>query len=59
MDLRTWLTRACDDAEARSLPDLKPLLETLAKSTQALRDADAVFLHPALPRPHGHDDDRR
>jgi hypothetical protein len=28
---------------------LKPLLETLARSTRALRDADAAFGHPAAP----------
>jgi hypothetical protein len=27
---------------------LKPLLETLARSLQALRDADVEFDHPAL-----------
>lgn len=43
-----WMTRAIDDATARGLPELKPLLETLARSTQALRDADVVFAHPAL-----------
>ena len=48
-DVAAWLTRAVADAEARGLPDLKPLLETLAKSLQALRDADAEFAHPAAP----------
>jgi hypothetical protein len=47
----SWLTRAVADAEARGLPELKPLLETLAKSLQALRDADAEFAHPAAPDP--------
>lgn len=42
-----WLARAVADAEARGLPELKPLLETLARSTQALRDADEDFRHPA------------
>ena len=49
MDVAAWLARASADADARGLPELKPLLETLAKSTQALRDADAQFLHPAIP----------
>ena len=49
MDVANWLARACADAEARGLSPLKPLLETLARSTQALRDADAEFGHPALP----------
>lgn len=44
-----WLARSIADAEARGLPELKPLLESLARSLQALRDADAEFNHPALP----------
>ena len=47
MDLTAWLAGAIADAEARGLPELKPLLETLARSTQALRDADGEFRHPA------------
>jgi hypothetical protein len=47
MQVADWLARAIADAEARGLPELKPLLETLARSTQALRDADGVFHHPA------------
>lgn len=35
-----WLKAACEDAERRGLPELKPLLETLARSTAALREAD-------------------
>jgi hypothetical protein len=40
MSIEAWLKAACDDAERRGLPELKPLLETLARSTTALRDAD-------------------
>jgi hypothetical protein len=47
MDIAAWLARATADAEKRGLPELKPLLETLARSTQALRDADGEFAHPA------------
>lgn len=47
MDIAAWLAAASADAEARGLPELKPLLETLARSTQALRDADGEFHHPA------------
>lgn len=47
MDIAAWLARATADAETRGLPELKPLLETLARSTQALRDADGEFAHPA------------
>ena len=42
-----WLARAVADAQARNLPELVPLLEALAKSLQALREADAEFGHPA------------
>jgi len=47
-DVQAWLARAIADARARELPELQPLLETLAKSLQALRDADAEFGHPAI-----------
>jgi hypothetical protein len=47
MDITAWLAHATADADARGLPELKPLLETLSRSTQALRDADGEFLHPA------------
>jgi hypothetical protein len=55
MDVPAWLREACADAEARGLPELKPLLETLARSTQALRSADEDFHHPAITPP---EDDR-
>jgi len=38
-DVAAWLARARADAEARGLAPLVPLLETLARSTAALRDA--------------------
>lgn len=38
-----WLRAASDDAERRGLPLLKPLLETLARSTAALREADRAL----------------
>ncbi len=47
MDIAAWLACASDDADARGLPELKPLLQTLARCTQALRDADPQFAHPA------------
>jgi hypothetical protein len=43
MDVMAWLAHATADAEARGLPQLKPLLESLARSLQALRDADPEF----------------
>ena len=37
MTIEAWLQTALADAEQRGLPALKPLLETLAKATVALR----------------------
>jgi hypothetical protein len=41
--IEAWLTAACADADRRGLPDLKPLLESLARSTTALRDAEETW----------------
>ena len=40
MTIESWLQAAIADAEKRGLPELKPILEGLARSTQALRAAD-------------------
>jgi hypothetical protein len=40
MTIESWLQAAVADAEKRGLPELKPILEGLARSTQALRAAD-------------------
>jgi hypothetical protein len=40
MTIDAWLQAAVADAERRGLPELKPILETLAKATAALRAAD-------------------
>jgi hypothetical protein len=40
MTIESWLKAAIADAEKRGLPELKPILEALARSTQALRAAD-------------------
>lgn len=40
MTIEDWLRSACDEADRRGLPQLKPLLETLARSTERLRAAD-------------------
>ena len=40
--MNTWLQAAIADAERRGLPELKPLLEGLARSTAALREQDAA-----------------
>jgi hypothetical protein len=42
MTVETWLAAAVADAEKRGLPELKPLLETLATSTAALRRAEST-----------------
>ena len=39
MTIESWLKAAIADAERRGLPELKPILEALARSTQALRAA--------------------
>ncbi len=39
MTVERWLAQALDDAERRGLPSLKPLLESLAAATRALRAA--------------------
>ena len=46
MTVDPWLESACADAEHRGMPELKPLLESLARALQALRDADVSFGHP-------------
>ena len=40
MTVKNWLEGAIQDAERRGLPALRPMLETLAKATSALRSAD-------------------
>jgi hypothetical protein len=40
MTIDAWLQAAIADAERRGLPELKPILETLAHATRALRAAD-------------------
>jgi hypothetical protein len=55
MDVQAWLQHALADADSRGLAQLKPLLEGLARSTQALRDADRELEHPAASK----DDDTR
>jgi hypothetical protein len=40
MDIDAWLAAAVADAGKRGLPELKPLLESVANSTRALRGAD-------------------
>jgi hypothetical protein len=40
MTIEAWLRTALEDAQRRGLTDLKPLLESLARATEALRAAD-------------------
>jgi hypothetical protein len=42
MNIQDWLAAAIADAERRGMPELKPMLETLARSTMNLREADRV-----------------
>jgi len=44
MTIDAWLKAVSEDAERRGLPELKPLLETLARSTAALREADRLIV---------------
>ena len=40
MTIENWLQSAVADAERRGLPELKPLLEALAKTVAVVRGAD-------------------
>jgi hypothetical protein len=51
MTVESWLQAALADAERRGLPELKPMLETLARATTTLR-ASALNDHAgAAPAP--------
>jgi hypothetical protein len=50
MNVADWLAAACADADKRGLSELRPLLESLARSTTALRTAaDAVASEAPAP----------
>jgi hypothetical protein len=57
MTVKAWLEMAMHDAERRGLPELKPLLEALARATSALRtaewnaDATGDEFEPGIPSP--------
>jgi len=51
MMIADWLSAAKADAIKRQLPDLVPLLEALAASTTALRNADEAQRLRAEPGP--------
>jgi hypothetical protein len=40
MTIEAWLEAAIADANRRGLPDLKPILQALARATATLRAAD-------------------
>ena len=40
MTIKTWLETAVQDAAQRGFPELRPLLEALARATSDLRAAD-------------------
>jgi hypothetical protein len=50
MTIEEWLEDALRDADRRGLPELRPLLEGLAKATASLRAADwNLDLSPESP----------
>ena len=53
MTIDSWLASAAADADRRGLPALKPLLETLARSTTALRLAHAAIADAEIPAGSG------
>jgi len=53
-DLEAWLAAAVEDARRRGLPQLEPLLRSLARSTAFLRAAD---WHESVA-PRSHQDER-
>jgi hypothetical protein len=53
--VEAWLENALRDADRRQLPALRPLLETLARSTRVLRAADwNVDVSDRTEPPTGH-----
>ena len=53
MTVDSWLQAAIADAARRGLPELKPLLEALARATTLLRDADWNEDATGRRTPHG------
>jgi hypothetical protein len=53
MTVHSWLAAAIADAERRGLAELKPLLETLARSTEALRETEARTSERGRTTPEG------
>jgi hypothetical protein len=42
MTIESWLQACIADAERRGLPELKPMLETLARATTSLRQSTSA-----------------
>ena len=61
MTVQEWLASAIAHAEGRGLAGLKPLLEGLARATDALRDADEQLRasEPSTSRSGGDGDHER
>ena len=57
MTIEDWLRAAVADAEHRGLGALKPILENLARSTTALREAERPMA-PSQPHQAIDDEDR-
>lgn len=51
MEVDAWLNSASEDARRRGLDGLTTLLETLARSTRALRAADQALRDEKAQRP--------
>jgi hypothetical protein len=54
-EMAAWLLAAREDADRRGLPELKPLLDGLARSTAALRAADRAARECPVERPDAPD----
>ena len=58
MTVEQWLKDAIADAERRGLPELRPLIETLADAMRRLRaadwndDAEGASQAPSTPQSH-------
>jgi hypothetical protein len=57
MEINRWLEAAVADAERRGMPELRAMLETLAKSTANLRTADAEHRAADADRDIVHEDE--
>lgn len=51
LTVESWLAAALADAERRALPELRPLLEALSRSTQSLRRVDDALRRAGDPPP--------